>query len=376
MKKLSGFLLTVVVLACTSSLPHAGGQADPPVPFPDLGALEPAVAQQIQERPEPLFQALDAREPDAARPAPAPGPTSGMHLPGLQALTGARRGVATARRHGSMPRTPAGRTSWAASSRTPAGSTKPHGLRPGAGAGAGGPAGAGAPGGDPSPPGPDRAGREAAAAQGARHRSRPTCRQRSARTGRPGARRLPRSRRPSRDGAAEAPAADRLHYPLSRAYRAWGTRRRRRSTWRRSARWESAPPTPSWTASKACARESGRGWRAASRAYNAAASPRRPRNSAGALAVRPESVEARINLAATLARRETRRGRSPPLREAVELAPRMRPPVSTWASCSPPEGLRGGDRAPRRRRRRPAAGRRGAPRAGAAPARRRPPRRP
>jgi protein O-GlcNAc transferase len=118
-----------------------------------------------------------------------------------------------------------------------------------------------------------------------------------------------------------APGANRLHYPLSRAYRGLGQEEQAAGHLAKIGTVGVRPEDPvldgleSLRTGERAHLESGK------RAYNAGRFPEAAEEFRGALKARPESVEARINLAATLARQGDTAGAIAALREAVKLAP-------------------------------------------------------
>ncbi len=118
-----------------------------------------------------------------------------------------------------------------------------------------------------------------------------------------------------------APGANRLHYPLSRAYKGLGdvAKAGEHLTQVGSVGVRAADPilegVESLRTGERARLESGK------RAYNAGRFADAAQEFEGALKARPESVEARINLAATLARQGDVSGAIAKLREAVDLAP-------------------------------------------------------
>jgi tetratricopeptide (TPR) repeat protein len=118
-----------------------------------------------------------------------------------------------------------------------------------------------------------------------------------------------------------APAANRLHYPLSRAYRGLGEAEKAAEHLAKVGTVGVRPNDPvldgleSLRTGERARLESGK------RAYNAGRFAEAAEELRRALEARPESVEARINLAAALARQGDTNGAIAKLREAVELAP-------------------------------------------------------
>lgn len=118
-----------------------------------------------------------------------------------------------------------------------------------------------------------------------------------------------------------APDANRLHYPLSRAYRGLGEEAKAAEHLAKIGKVGVRPEDPvldsleSLRTGERARLESGK------RAYNAGRFAEAAEEFRGALKARPESVEARINLAATLARQGDTQGAITELREAVVLAP-------------------------------------------------------
>ncbi len=118
-----------------------------------------------------------------------------------------------------------------------------------------------------------------------------------------------------------APGANRLHYPLSRAYRGLGEEGKAAEHLGKVGTVGVRPADPileqleSLRTGERARLESGK------RAYNAGRLAEAAEEFRRALEARPESVEARINLAATLAGQGDREGAIARLREAVELAP-------------------------------------------------------
>jgi tetratricopeptide (TPR) repeat protein len=118
-----------------------------------------------------------------------------------------------------------------------------------------------------------------------------------------------------------APGANRLHYPLSRAYRGLGDTAKAAEHLAQVGSVGVRPADPildqveSLRTGERARLESGK------RAYNAGRFAEAAEEFQKALQARPESVEARINLAATLARQGDANGAIAKLREAVELAP-------------------------------------------------------
>jgi tetratricopeptide (TPR) repeat protein len=117
------------------------------------------------------------------------------------------------------------------------------------------------------------------------------------------------------------PAANRLHYPLSRAYRGLGETDRAAEHLGKSGSVGVRAADPildgieSLRTGERARLESGK------RAYNAGRFAEAAEDFRGALESRPESVEARINLAAALVQQGDRNGAIAKLHEAVELAP-------------------------------------------------------
>jgi Flp pilus assembly protein TadD len=118
-----------------------------------------------------------------------------------------------------------------------------------------------------------------------------------------------------------APGANRLHYPLSRAWRGLGDETKAAEHLGKVGPVGVRPADPvldqieSLRTGERARLESGK------RAYNAGRFAEAAEELRRALEARPESVEARINLAAALARQGDREGAIARLREAVELAP-------------------------------------------------------
>jgi tetratricopeptide (TPR) repeat protein len=118
-----------------------------------------------------------------------------------------------------------------------------------------------------------------------------------------------------------APGANRLHYPLSRAYRGLGNAEKATEHLGKVGTVGVRPDDPvldsleSLRTGERAKLESGK------RAYNAGRFSEAAEEFRGALKARPESVEARINLAAALARQGDPKEAIAELREAVELAP-------------------------------------------------------
>jgi tetratricopeptide (TPR) repeat protein len=118
-----------------------------------------------------------------------------------------------------------------------------------------------------------------------------------------------------------APGANRLHYPLSRAWRGLGDEAKAAEHLGKVGTVGVRPFDPileeveSLRTGERARLENGK------RAYNAGRVAEAAEEFRRALEVRPESVEARINLAAALARQGDRDGAIARLREAVELAP-------------------------------------------------------
>lgn len=117
------------------------------------------------------------------------------------------------------------------------------------------------------------------------------------------------------------PAANRLHYPLSRAYRGLGEEARAAEHLGKSGSVGVRAADPlldgieSLRTGERARLESGK------RAYNAGRFAEAAAELRQALEARPESVEARINLAAALTQQGDRSGAIAKLREAVTLAP-------------------------------------------------------
>ena len=117
------------------------------------------------------------------------------------------------------------------------------------------------------------------------------------------------------------PGANRLHYPLSRAYRGLGDEGKAAEHLAKVGTVGVRPTDPildqieSLRAGERARLESGK------RAYNAGRYAEAAAEFQRALEARPESVEARINLAAALAAQGDREGAVKKLREAVERAP-------------------------------------------------------
>jgi len=118
-----------------------------------------------------------------------------------------------------------------------------------------------------------------------------------------------------------APGANRLHYPLSRAYRGLGQAEKATEHLGKVGTVGVRPDDPildsleSLRTGERARLESGK------RAYNAGRLSEAAEEFRAALKARPESVEARINLAAALARQGDTNGAITNLREAVKLAP-------------------------------------------------------
>lgn len=118
-----------------------------------------------------------------------------------------------------------------------------------------------------------------------------------------------------------APGANRLHYPLSRAYHGLGEKQKAEESFAKigSVGVRAADPIldglESLRTGERARLESGK------RAYNAGRFAEAAQEFQRALEARPESVEARINLAAALTQQGDRAGSIAKLREAVQLAP-------------------------------------------------------
>ncbi len=118
-----------------------------------------------------------------------------------------------------------------------------------------------------------------------------------------------------------APGANRLHYPLSRAWRGLNDEAKAAEHLAKVGTVGVRPDDPvldvleSLRTGERARLESGK------RAYNAGRFAEAAEQFRGAQEARPESVEARINLAATLARQGDPNGAVAALREAVKLAP-------------------------------------------------------
>lgn len=118
-----------------------------------------------------------------------------------------------------------------------------------------------------------------------------------------------------------APGANRLHYPLSQAYRGLGETAKAQEHLAKMGSVGVRPSDPvlddieSLRTGERARLESGK------RAYNAGRLAEAAEEFRRALEARPDSIEARINLAAALAQQGDRQGAVARLREAVALAP-------------------------------------------------------